>query len=284
MPGYVGLDCVLVVDYTGGGYVSAGRAESAELAPDQSLTHLDGATGQSSAIYGMIEPRGSATLWVQSLGLLSYCQRTVVNGLPPVISAVEGGVLGDAVWKQEDVYIDSVELSMEKGGALQAAVEWVALYHTVGSITTGATPIASNRLLAWHTADVQLGGDSYGCQSIRARLENGLKLDTDLDGKTAGYERFPVVCKPGLQSVTVEIEFATAPDVNLYSATPTTAQIVYTAHDSQGTPATFRHTVSNLHPVSLPVPIVRGDEEVVWKLSLEADHNDLTAWSTPTLA
>lgn len=285
MAAYVGIDTTLQFKLTSGAsYASMGRVQSAELTPEQSLEHLDGATAESSAIYSMIQPRGSASLWVQSVAIFGYLQRTVLNGLPPTIAAIEGGVIGDSISKHETCWLNSCELSLEKGGALQANIEWVALIHTVGSVTTSATALAKNLILAWHTAAVSFAGSAYNCQSIRVRLDNGLTLDTDLDAKEAGYERQPTVCKPGLQAVTAEVEFAAKPDLTVFATSPPTVQIVYSARNSEGTPKTFLHTVSNLHPVGLPIPVTRGADEVVYRVSLEADHMDLLAWSTPTLS
>jgi hypothetical protein len=285
MAAFVGLDTTLQVKVTAGAsYASLGRVESAELTPDQSLEHLDGATAESSAIYSMIEPKGSATLWVQTLGFLSYAARTVANGLPTVISAIDGGVLGSKLVSQTSCYVNSLELKLAKGGALQMAVDWVALAHTASAVTVGATALAKNLLLAWHTAAVTFGGVAFNCQSLSVKLDNGLKLDTDLDAKTLATARMPTVCKPGLHKVTADIEFASYPTVDLTATVPGTVALVYRCLSSETSAKTFTHTVTNLHPVGMPIPILKGEDEVVWKLSLEADHGDLSAWVLPTLA
>lgn len=281
--GFVGLDTTLQVKTTtAGALANVGRVESAEGDAPQSYEHLTGAGGEDSGVYSMNEPQGNASMWMQGLFPLNM-GKTVVNGLPVEIPEIQGGVLGDKVFKQTSCYLANDEISLEKGGAVKCDFDWLSLTHTTGDITTAATALAKNLILAWHTGDIKLGGVGFACQSIKIKREHGIKLDTDIDAKTGGVERMPTVVKPGNQKVTVDIDFGAAPTVDVYKTDPGTVQLVFKATNTETSPKTLTVTVSNIKPVGLPIPIAAGEDEIVYKFTGELDYNDLASY-TATLA
>ena len=274
----IGNDTTIAFEST-----AIGRVETGELSLDQSLVHLTGAGGNDSVVYSLAEPKGNADMWVTSIAFLSRALKTVVNALPPVITVIEGGVLGSRMNKQTSCYIDTLEMSLQKGGAVKAKVDWLALTHTVGTITVGPANPAKNLVMAWNSACVTLGSQAFNCQSVTTKLVNGLKLDTDLDCKTAGVERMPTVVLPGNSKITCDVEFDAYPTVDIGVAAPATITLAWTAKSTEGSPKTLTVQVTDLHPIGVPVPIVAGETKVTYKLSLETDYNMLTAL-TMTLA
>jgi hypothetical protein len=274
----VGLDTQYQYRATTAGNLSLpGRVESAEFAPDQSVEHLTGAAGDDSVVYGMVEPKGSGSMWLQSATFPALALKTVINGLPPVIAEMQGGALGETVAKHTDCYLDVLEFGLEKDGALKVDWEWLALTHTTGDVTVALAASAKNLILAWYTGTVLLGGTGYGCQSVKARLENGIAFDTDLDAKDAGLERMPVAILPGNSKVSIDVEFNAAPAVDCYVAAPATVALVVQCKNTESSPKTFTLTVTNLHPQGNPVQIAAGEDKVTYKFTAEADYNDLTA-------
>lgn len=277
---YNGLDSTFQVKATSGGsFVSVGRVDSAELQAEQSIEHFTGATGESSGVYSMLSPKGSASVYIQNIDLLDLCVKTVINGLPPCIDSIAGGSLGTSLEEHQDAYIDTLEISLEKGGLVKADVSWVALTATVSAVTTAATALAKNLVFEWVGAAVTFAGAAYDCQSVKAKLENGLSLVTDLDAKTAGLERFPTAVLPGHQKVTAEAEFA-APPLAITALTaphPATVALVFQAKNTAATVGTLTVTVANARPVGVPTKIGGSEDLTTWALTLEADLNDLTA-------
>ncbi len=274
----VGLDTQLLYKATAADTLAVpGRVESADLDGEQTAEHLTGAAGDDSVVMSMIEPKGSASLWVQSTALLAKAIKTVVNALPPEIAEIQGGAVGEDMSKQTQCYIDVLEFSLEKGGALKADIEWLALTHTTGDATVTATALAKNLIMEWHAAEVELGAATYGCQSVKVRNENGLALDTDLDEKTAGVERQPVSILPGNSKVSIDVEFNASPDVDVWVANPATVQLVVAVANTEDKPKTLTITATNLHPVSKPNKVSQGEDKVTYQFQAEADYNDLTA-------
>jgi len=275
---YVGLDTVVGIKVTAGATeVAPGRVENAEFTLDQSLTHLTGAGGQDSVVYSMMEPKGSLSMWVTKELMIDFALKTVINGLPPVIAQIDGGVLGSKVVMEENCYVDSLTLSLEKGGALKADMSWLALSYTTSAMTTAPTAEAKNLMLLWHSSCITLDGNAYEAQSISVKLENGLKMDTDLDCKTAGEQRLPTVILPGNMKVTLDVEFAAAPTVIFSADVPAIATVGLSVKNTESSVKTFTLTAGNLHPLTMPVPVAAGEDSISYKMSLEADYNDLTS-------
>ena len=262
---------------TAGSLAVPGRVNSADFGMDQSAEHLTGAGGDDSVVMSMIEPKGSGAMWVQSVTFPALALKTVINALPPVIAEMQGGDVGGTMRKHTDCYLDVLEFNLEKGGALKADFEWLALTGTTGDATVAAAALAKNLILQWHAATVLLGGSGYGCQSVKARLENGLKLDTDLDAKTAGVERMPQSVSPGDSKVSIDVEFDSYPAVDPYVANPATVALVVQCKNTESSPKVFTLTVTNLHPLGTPVEVASGEDKVTFKFTAEADYNDLTA-------
>lgn len=276
MSAFVGLDSFLAYAATAGATgVSIGRVESAELNPDQETEHLTGAGGDDEQVYGMISPQGSASLWLQNDTILGHLQKTVINALPPVIGAMDGGNAGDLIKRHESCYVNTWQMALEKGGAVKLDIEWLALTHTTSSRTVGPTALAKSLLFLWHTAGVTLAGSAWNCQAVNISCDQGLVLDTDLDTKTEGVERQPTVIKPGNSKITVEIDFATGPTVDFTSATPTVVALAFKASNKAGEDLLV--TLENIQPIGLPIPIASGEDEIVYKFTGKLDYNDLAS-------
>ncbi len=272
---YVGLDCVVLE----GGDTLFDKVDSGEIGFDQSVEHLTGTGGQDSTVYSMIEPKGNAETWLQSTMLLACVTKAAANGLPTVIATLDGGILAEDMKQQTDCYINSCKLSCEVGGAVKAAYDWLALGMTTSAVTVAPAAKANNLMLLWHGANVVIDTVTHSCQSWESTLENGLKLHTSLDGKTAGTQRMPEAITPGNQKVTLTAEFKALPTVDLLVDIPATVTFGFSAVNTEGSAKTFRHTVGALHPVSLPTKIVSGEGEVTWSMELEADYDDLDCWT-----
>lgn len=281
---FVGLDTFLAYSSTAGATpANFGRIESAELNPDNPMEHLTGAGGDDSIVYGMIGPAGNGSMWLQSITPLNHLQKTVVNGLPTVIGALDGGAVGTGgkVGRQTSCYVNTWKLGLEKGGAVKLDFDWLALTHTTSALTTAPASLAKNLILEWVKAAVTFGGVAFNCQSVAVSGENGLKLDTDIDAKTSGTERNPTNIKPGNSKISVEADFACFPTVDPWVTAPATVQLVWSAKNTEGTPKTLLVTVSNIRVNNAPIPIAAGDDEVVYKITGELEYNDLTSctWS-----
>jgi len=274
---FIGLDCAI---QTGTTVTAFDRVSGGEIGFDQSVEHLTGIAGKDGVVYSMIEPKGSADTWLETTNLLTHVTRSAVNGLPTVITAIDGGVLGENMIQHGGAYINTCKISCEVGGAVKASYEWVALEYTASAVSTGAAQNANNLLLTWHGAGVLLDGKTYACQTFESTIENGLKLHTSLDVKaTADTQRLPESVTPGNQKVSLTAEFKAAPDIDFTADNPLNATFVFTAVNTETSAKTFRHTVGALHPVSMPQKIASGEDEVTWSVELEADYNDLTAWT-----
>lgn len=274
---FVGLDCAMTMGTTGA--TAFDRIATGEIGFDQSLEHMTGAGGDDSVVYSMIEPKGSAETWLQTMTLLNSATKSANNALPAQIAQIDGGVLGEAMKKQTECYLNSTKLSCEIGGAVKAAYDWLALGHTTSAVTVGATAKAKNLMLLWHAGAVVLGGATFACQSWESTIEHGLKLHTSQDDKAAGAERYPEAITPGNQKVSLTAEFKTAPTIDFLVAIPATVAFVFSATNTEGSPKTFIHTVSGLHPVGMPQKVAAGEDDVTWSIDCEADFNDLTAWA-----
>ena len=276
MPAYVGLDCAI---QTGPTAAAFDKIEGGEIGYDQSLAHLTGAGGQDSTVYSMIEPKGNADTWLQSLSMIACVTKAAANALPTVIPQIDGGVLGVDMKKQTSCYINSCKLSCEIGGAVKASYEWVALGMTASAVSTAAAAKAKNLMLLWHSSTVLYGGGTFACQTWESTLENGLKLSTSQDGKTAGVQRMPESVAPGNQKVSLTAEFKAPPTFDLLKDIPATLAFVFTAKNTETSAKTFTHTVgSSLHPVTQPTKIASGENEVTWSIAAECDYDDLSAW------
>jgi hypothetical protein len=274
---FIGLDCAI---QTGPTTAAFDRVSGGEIGFDQSIEHLTGVAGADGVVYSMIEPKGSVDTFLQSTSLLTHVTRAAVNGLPTVITTIDGGVLGENMIQHGSGYINSCKLSCEVGGVVKASYEWVALDYTASAVTTAAAQLANNLLLAWHGASVLLDGATYSCQSWESTIENGLKLHTSLDAKTVSdTQRLPESVTPGNQKVSLTAEFKAAPSIDFTADNPVSVTFAFTAVNTESSAKTFAHTVGALHPVSMPQKIAAGEDEVTWSIELEADYNDLTAWT-----
>jgi len=272
---YVGLDVAVMQGTTAALF---DKLEGGEIGFDQSLEHAEGAGGQDSTIYSMIEPKGNVDTFLQTTGLLAKVTKAAVNGLPTVIEQIDGGVIGEDMRKQTSCYINSCKLSQQVGGAVKASFAWLALGMTTSAVTTAPAGNASGTTLQWVGATVELNSAPYNCQSWESNLENGLKLHTSLDAKTAGVYRMPEGITPGNEKVTFTAEFKSKPDVGLLVDAPAAVTLAVTAKNTEASPKTFTHTVVG-KPKGLPVKLAKGEDEITWRIECEADYNATGAWA-----
>lgn len=280
---YVGLSQCAEHDVGGGGpYLSFDKVDSGGLDYEGGEPQHNAGTGGQDIVYrDMVVPIGNATTAVQTIDMIDCAKPVAVGALPPVIKYIQGGVVGDvlAARRQNDCYIGALELSCERGGLLQATYNWQAIGQENVNIATAVAKQAANRAIAWHTSNVLLDDNPYKCQRWTGGIENEITAQTSQDQKPADEQRLPEWFDPGDFVVSLTTEFRVRADFDFTADVIPTFGFKATGLSQAGELFTLDLTGGNgLHLVGDPLPIERGGDEVLWRISAEAELNDHDVW------
>jgi hypothetical protein len=263
-------------DQLTGGRIGAGDAEPTEII---------GIGGQARKVWPMIQPGGTATTVLQTTNLLACAKPSAVGSLPPAISKIRGGGIGDstAAILQTGCYLRSVKLSCEVDGFVQAVYEWVALHEEYTDITSPAAKQTAAPF-AWHAGDVLLDGEAFKCMSWEVTVTTDVTLRTSLDAKTAGAQRFPEWADPGNFKVALSARFRLPLGLDLNADKPSSIGFKFVGVDyAAENPRTFTLDLTGgqkLDPSgSKAAELVQGATEAVWALTANSTANDLDVFS-----
>lgn len=280
---YVGLNECAEHDIGGGGpYLAYDKVDSGGLDHEGGEPQHNAGTGGQDIVYrDMVVPIGNATTAVQTIDLIDAAKPPAVGALPPVIGHIQGGVVGDATAarRQTNAYIATLELGCERGALVQATYNWQAIGQAPVNIAAAAAKQAGNLALAWHTADVLLETDPYKCQRWTATIENEITAQTSEDEKAADEERLPEWFDPGNFVVSLSAEFRVRANLNFIADVVPTLGFKATALSQAGELFTLDLTGGNgLHLAGDPLPIEKSGDAVLWRITAEAELNDLDVW------
>ncbi len=281
---YVGLSECAEYDVAGSGpWVSFDKVDSGGLDYEGGEPQHNVGTGGQDIVYrDMVVPIGNATCAVQSLDLINCAKPPSVGALPPVIKFIQGGVVGNvnAARKQSDCYLNTLELSCERGGLFMATYNWMALGQEQVNIAAAAAKKASNLAIAWHTGNVLIADEMFKTQRWTVTVENAITAQTSEDEKATDAERLPEWMDPGDFSVALTVEFRVRASFNFIADWVPTFGFKATGTSQAGQLLTVDLTGGNgLHLAGDPLPIESGADEVLWRVSAEAEHNDLDVFA-----
>lgn len=279
---YVGLNECAERDVPGGGYSAFDKVDSGGLDYEGGeVQHNEGTGGQDIPYRDMVVPIGNATTAVQTIDLIDCAKPPAKGALPPVIAFIQGGVVGNvlAARRQSDCYIGALELSCERGGMLQATYNWQATGQENVNIAAAQAKQAANLAVAWHTCNVLLDDAPYKSQRWTAGIENEITAQTSEDQKAADEQRLPEWFDPGNFVVSLGFEFRVRADFDFTADVIPTFGFKATGLSQAGELFTLDMTGgAGLHLAGDPLPIERGGDEVLWRVSAEAELNDLDIW------
>lgn len=274
---YSGLDGSAQVKVaSGGSYVSWGRVTDVEQRADDDYESASGVGQADEPIYKMIEPRTTITGYVQNT-MPAHAKRTALNALPQSISAIDVGIPGTKMTSHTTCYINSVKLSCQNGGAVQADYEILGLTATASALTQAAAALGDGLICEWFAATILFGGVAFGCVQWESELNNNLELKTNQDTGTVNYLRQPKGIKVGNMEVSGSAEFQTPPTYSMNADRPGTVALVIKMGRATG--GVLTHTLTNLRVQGDPMKVGEGDSDVTWKIDFAAMKNDLAAWS-----
>lgn len=268
--GYVGID-----RWQGGGF------DEEEGEPEDYL----GIAEDADVGRTMVVPVGDAETVVQTINLISHALRTQNNLVPPVIDHMQGGVTDDVngAVRQDNCYIDTLRLSCAMNGPLMAAYTWKALGAAPVLVAYGArAALQTNTMVMWFTADVQVGGVGYKCDSWEATLSNNLNPWASEDVGTPTELRWPEEMLPGVHEVGFSGEFRLPSNINLMVDRPPVFTFLFTGVDNEVAPKTFTLDMTGgkgLHMVRRPRRIETGANEILWAVEAKAVPKDLAIWN-----
>ncbi len=282
---YVGLDDFAEYSVGTGATVAFGNF-TGEITDEGTFKHEEGAAGQDDIIWEMHQPKASIKTVYKGESLLTNCQRSVYNGLPPRIS-LAGGVLGGTNLARliATAYVNGLEISCAGvGEPVLVTYDIIGLKATPTTFTAGqvATAAATAPFTCQDVA-VTIGTSALGTKEWSVKLDNGLTHDSSQDAKAAGSERIPETIEVGSEKVSASLTVKIPPsDINFTDDTPTlpiTAQIVigngYTLH-------TTNLRDQYIKPWS--IEMLKGDEKHTFKLECEARYNTLRSAATAALS
>lgn len=163
--------------------------------------------GGTAAFFGkMQEYQGSVEFDPTDLTPLALAFRSP-TGYP--CSALPGfalGIASDGVLHRFNGCIaNSLKLSAEVGGVLQATLDWLALSKVEG--TPGSPAAATGTGWQWSQMAVLVAGQALYTQSFEVTLENSVEALTDLDGGAdAGNKRDPKRFRVGHERVSLSVK------------------------------------------------------------------------------
>jgi hypothetical protein len=241
-----------------------------------------GAGGQASKWRGGVQPTGSAKCELQTIGLLDCLIPAALGDLPPIIQKVQGGPVAETLCARlmEDCYLTRVKLSCAFEGLILVEYDWGALSDVPATIAAAAAK-QTPTVFAWHDTDVQFLDDPYKCQSWEVEFTTGVKFPSSLDLKAAGVQRLPEWAEPGnfqaKLSATVRVPVALTND--FYADYPDVLTFYVQGNNSDAVPKTFELDMTGGEGLDTtdgqPVEIVRGEEQVLFKIGGSSTPNDL---------
>jgi len=234
---------------------------------------------------GMVVPIGNVSTAVQTHDLLAVAKPAALGSLPPIIEAIQGGVLAvpAAARKQEDCYLDSVELTCDAEGVLMCDYSWKAL--SEAAVTVLAAAAASQSSITpvyFHTASVLIGGVAYKVQSWTAGLANGITAKTSQDAKTENY-RLPEWFDPGEFKVNLSVDARLPLGVDMTAQFLDPITFIFTGTNNETVPETFTLDLTGGQGLDLssePIPLESGADEVLFRIEAESEPFDLDVWVT----
>jgi hypothetical protein len=228
-----------------------------------------------------VRPVASAKCELQTLGLLDNLVPAGVGTLPAIIEKIQGGPLVDtnAARLMEDCYLTGVKLSCAMDGILLVEYDWGAMTDvpsTIAAPEDKQTPT----VFAWHDMDIEFLVAPYRCMSWEVEFTNGVRFLSSLDLKTAGIQRLPDLAVPGnfqaRMGATVAVPIAVTND--FYADYPDVLSFKVIALNSDATPHTFTLDMTGGLGLDMtdgqPVEIVRGEEDVLFKIGGTSTPND----------
>lgn len=284
---YVGLDELCEYNI-GAADMAFDQVQGGEMGHTEGddINHYDGIGGQYAKCRPGVVPGGNVETLLQDGVLLqtNYFLRSAVASLPSVITYIQGGLINVAsqAKKQTSCYMDSVEIACAVGEPVTVTYNWLALKEEAATVASAATQL-STAIFCWSAGDLQIDSGTYQAQSFRVTGRNNLRPVFSLDDGTTNELRWPEEVVPGIFEAEINVDIRTPSSVDLMADAPTAFDFVFTASNGAKTFTFTSAGGGGFNPTSAPVPFVGGGDDVVWTLTGEIDHNDLSAWGV-TLA
>jgi len=281
---WVGVQECLEHSVAGTSFLAMDKTNGGTLGPSSGAPQYSvGAGGQASKWRGMVQPTASAKCELQTIGLLDCLIPAALGELPPIVQKIQGGPVAETLGARllEDCYLTRVKISCAFEGVILVEYDWGALSDVPSTIAAAAAK-QTPTVFAWHDMDVQFLDNPYKCQSWEVEFTTGVKFPSSLDLKVAGKQRDPEWAEPGnfegKLSATVRVPIAYTND--FYADYVDVLTFYVEANNSDAVPKTFILDMTGgdgLDPSEgQPVEIVRGEEQVVFKVGASSTPNDLS--------
>jgi len=285
MAGYIGLNEVAEHDVDGDTTFSAfDKVDSGSLDHEGGeINYNIGTSGQVVKWRNMVVPIGDANTVLRTHDLLACAKPAALGSLPPIIEAIQGGVVNDsdAARKQEDCYLDGVELTCASEGVLMCTYNWKALTEAAVTIASAATKISATPFY-FHTGAVLIGGVAYKVQNWTASLANAIVARTSQDEKTENY-RLPEWFDPGEFKVNLSVDARLPLGVDFTAQFLDPITFIFTATNNETVTETFTLDLTGGEGLDLnsePIEIAAGADEVLFRIEAESEPFDLDIWET----
>lgn len=287
MSSYVGLDDFCQFSVGTGATAPFGNIQGGSIGANEgSFKHVEGAGGQDDIIWDLVKPSASIKTVYKGEALLTNCQRTVWNGLPPQIH-IWGGVLDDSVARsyKQTGYVNGLEIACGAvGDPVEVNYDVLSMTNTLATAgTANVATAAATAPFVWHAGAATINAVAMSCRAFSVKLENGMSHDADLDAKASGSQRLPDQIDPGNEVVTARFTVAAPPTLNFAQDTPTLPINASVVISNGYTTKTLTLTGLYIKPFGAEL-LKGGGDKHTWELDCEAKLNTLKSAVAQALA